>query len=111
MGTTDINLNANTMSSAFKNLLPALNRVLVRKADPITKTKSGLILSQSEKQNIGTIVAVGPGQFSESGSRVPVSYAVGNTVLLPDFAGQSVDLADGEFYLYRDTEILGELTN
>jgi len=97
------------MSTAFKKLLPALNRVLVKKAEPITKTKSGLILSTSEKINIGTIVAVGPGGMTDAGTRVPVSYAVGNTVLLPEFAGQQVDLAGGEYFLYRDTDVLGEL--
>lgn len=97
------------MSTAFKRLIPTLNRVLVRKADPITKTKSGLILSSAERQNIGTIVECGPGDFKNDGSRIPLSFKVGATVMLPEFSGQQVDLADGEYFLYRETDILGEL--
>merc|ERR1711976_469324 len=110
MGTDSI-LTQYDMSNAFKKLIPALNRVLIKKADPITKTKSGLILSQAETTNIGTVVAVGPGNLSDAGKRIPLEYSVGATVLLPDFGGQTVELADGEYHLFRDADLLGELKN
>ena len=99
------------MSQAFKRLIPSLNRILVRKAEPITKTASGLILSQEENQNTAEVVAVGPGNFDEAGRRIPIGVNIGDTVLLPDFGGQTIELADGEFYLYRDTDVLGVLEN
>jgi len=97
------------MSKAFRKLLPSLNRVLVRKAEPVTTTKSGLTLYTAEKSNIATIVAVGPGDFNSTGARVPVSYNVGAEVLLPQFDGQKVELQDGEYWLYRETDLLGSL--
>ena len=33
--------------------------------------------------------------------------AKGNTVMLPEYGGQSVKLGDKELFLYRDEEILG----
>jgi chaperonin GroES len=36
---------------------------------------------------------------------------LGNTVLLPEFGGQKVNLEEGEYYLYRDSELLGILEN
>lgn len=44
----------------FKRLVPLLNRVLVKKVEPVTKSKSGIIMStKGDQVNIGTIVAVG----------------------------------------------------
>ena len=97
------------MSSVFKRLLPSLNRVLVKKAEPVKKTASGIILSKGENSSIAEVVATGPGQFDDKGSRVPLTVKVGDTVLLPDFSGTKVELSEGEFYLYRDTDLLGTL--
>lgn len=97
------------MSQGFRRLIPSLNRILVRKAEPVTQTASGLILSQEENLNIGEIVEVGPGNFDDSGRRIALSVSIGDTVLLPDFGGQIVELEGGEFHLYRDTDILGVL--
>eukprot|EP00825_Cyclidium_porcatum_P039297 TRINITY_DN472_c0_g1_i4.p2 TRINITY_DN472_c0_g1~~TRINITY_DN472_c0_g1_i4.p2 ORF type:complete len:139 (+),score=37.49 TRINITY_DN472_c0_g1_i4:41-457(+) len=98
------------MASAFKKLLPTLNRILVKKFDIINKTKSGIILEKPQDTNhIAQVVAIGPGNISEQGKILPLSVKVGDTVLLPDFGGSKINLKDGEFFLYRDTEILGIL--
>ena len=41
--------------------------------------------------------------------REPISVQVGDSVLLPDYGGQKVDLGDKdkELFLYSDQEILG----
>jgi co-chaperonin GroES (HSP10) len=42
------------ISSTYKKLVPLLNRVLIRKAEPITKSKAGIIMStKGENANIG----------------------------------------------------------
>lgn len=97
------------MSQAFKKLLPSLNRILVKRPEPIQKTASGIILSKSSQPNIATVIAAGPGQFDEKGARIPMSIKVGDTVLLPDYSGTKVELAEGEYYLYRDSDVLGTL--
>lgn len=96
----------------FKKLVPLLNRVLVKKVEPVTKSKSGIIMSaKGEQINIGTIVAVGKGNLTEEGKMVPIQVQLGSTVLLPEFGGQKISLEDGEYFLYRDSEILGVLEN
>ena len=97
------------MSSTFKRLIPSLNRILVKRSEPIKKTASGIILSKNDQPNTAEVTAVGPGQFDDKGSRLPLSVKVGDIVLLPDFNGTKVELTDGEFFLYRDTDILGVL--
>jgi co-chaperonin GroES (HSP10) len=36
------------MSIAFKRLKPLLNRVVIQKAEPLTKTKGGILLPDSK---------------------------------------------------------------
>lgn len=98
---------------AFKSLKPLANRVVIKKVVAETKTKSGIILtsaSKGEQLNQGTVVAVGPGRRLENGTVQPISVQVGDTVLLPEYGGSKVTLADdNELYIYRDEDIMGTL--
>lgn len=54
------------------------------------------------------MIAVGPGRVTETGTKIPVSVSVGDTVLLPDYGGQTLKLGDEELSLFRDEDILGK---
>ena len=60
--------------------------------------------------NFGTVMAVGPGKPLESGEvRAPL-VQVGDTVLLPEYGGSKVVLADEqELFIYRDDDVMGTL--
>lgn len=97
---------------SFKTLRPLLNRVVIKKAEAMTKTKGGIILTsgKEEKLNIGTVIAVGPGKILEDGKTRPIMVKVGDTVLLPEYGGSKVILADEqELFIYRDDDIMGTL--
>lgn len=97
---------------AFKKLRPLMNRVLIKKTEPITKTKGGILLpeSKAEQLNFGTVIAVGPGKHLENGQLRPVFVKEGDTVLLPEYGGSKVTLGDEqEYYIYRDDDIMGTL--
>lgn len=92
-----------TGASNFKRLIPLLNRVLVKRVEPMVKSKTGIIMSaKGETVNIGTVVAIGKGNVTEEGWVIPIDLEVGSTILLPEFGGQKVILEDGDYYLYRD---------
>ncbi|KAK8582979.1 hypothetical protein V6N13_069745 [Hibiscus sabdariffa] len=91
-----------------KRLIPALNRVLVEKILPPSKTTSGILLPEkSTKLNSGKVVAVGPGAMDKEGKTIAVPFKEGDTVLLPEFGGSQVKLGDKEFCLYRDERYFG----
>ncbi|XWS63931.1 hypothetical protein CRYUN_Cryun06bG0143700 [Craigia yunnanensis] len=93
-----------------RRLIPTLNRVLVEKILPPSKTTAGILLPEkSTKLNSGRVVAVGPGAIDNEGKTIPVPFKEGDTVLLPEFGGTQVKLAEKEFHLYRDEDILGTL--
>jgi chaperonin GroES len=97
---------------AFKKLRPLMNRVLVKKAEPLTKTKGGILLPENRQDqlNFGVVIAVGPGRHLDNGQLKPVSVKEGETVLLPEYGGSKVTLGDEvEYYIYRDDDIVGTL--
>jgi chaperonin GroES len=94
-------------STVFKRILPTLNRVVIRKLEPQTKTASGIILQKSDTTNsFGTVIEVGPGLLNEEGKPIKLSVNVGDTVLLPDYGGVKVKLDNQELHLYKDSDIL-----
>jgi chaperonin GroES len=98
---------------AFKTLKPLLNRVVIKKAEALTKTKGGIILTSGKKDEhlaYGKVIAVGPGKVLENGSIRAVNVKVGDTVLLPEYGGSKVILeGEEEFFVYRDEDIMGTL--
>ncbi|KAL4394214.1 hypothetical protein AHAS_Ahas02G0129600 [Arachis hypogaea] len=59
--------------------------------------------------NSGKVIAVGPGLRGKDGNLIPLAVKEGDTVLLPEYGGTEVKLADKEYYLYRDEDIMGTL--
>lgn len=76
----------------------------------VPQTAGGIYLPDSKlgKTNEGEVVAVGPGRFTETGTRIPVNVVVGDTVLLPEYGGTTLTLDDEELSLFRDEDILGK---
>ncbi|ONK61487.1 uncharacterized protein A4U43_C08F30420 [Asparagus officinalis] len=101
-----------------KRLIPALNRVLVEKIVPPSKTTSGILLPEkTTKLNSGKVIAVGPGARSRDGNVIPVTVKEGDVVLLPEYGGTEVKLGDKDNALYMyvfnicvSTELLDFLT-
>lgn len=69
--------------SSFKKILPLLNRIVIRKLEPQTKTASGIIVSKPDTANYGVVLEAGPGVYGSEGKVIPTVVKVGDTVLLP----------------------------
>uniref|UniRef100_G3MNX1 10 kDa heat shock protein, mitochondrial n=1 Tax=Amblyomma maculatum TaxID=34609 RepID=G3MNX1_AMBMU len=93
-----------------KRLIPSLNRILIEKIVPPSKTTAGILLPEkTTKLNSGKVVAVGPGARTRDGDLIPVSVKEGDVVLLPEYGGTEIKLGDKEYQLFRDDDILGTL--
>jgi chaperonin GroES len=95
--------------SAFKKILPLLNRIVIRKLEPQTKTASGIIVSKPDTASYGVVLEAGPGVHDNGGKLIATVVKVGDTVLLPEYGGQKVKLNDQELYIYRDSEIVARV--
>jgi chaperonin GroES len=88
-------------------LNPLHDRVVVKRVDADTKTSSGLIIpdNSQEKPDQGTVLAVGAGRRTETGSIVPMSLNVNDRVLFGKFAGQVVKIKGEEVLILKEDEI------
>jgi chaperonin GroES len=88
-------------------LNPLHDRVVVKRTEPDTKTSSGIIIPDNvaEKPDQGVVLAVGTGRRTESGTLVPMSLNVDDTVLFGKFAGQLVKIKGEEMLILKEEEI------
>jgi len=98
------------MAGALKKFIPLFDRVLVQRLAAETKTKGGVLLPEKAQGKVleATVVAVGPGTATESGSVIAPSVKVGDQVLLPEYGGTKININDEEMFLFRDSDILGK---
>lgn len=92
--------------------MPLFDRVLIQRAEAVTKTKGGIVLPEKAQAKVlqGTVVAIGPGQRNDQGQHIPLSVKVGDVVLLPEYGGTKVELEDNkELHLFREADILAKL--
>jgi len=82
---------------------PLADRVLLQPVEAETTTASGLIIPDSakEKQQKGTVLAVGNGTKDE-----PMTVKVGDTVLYGKYAGTELILEGIEYLIMRESDIL-----
>ena len=85
------------------NIKPLADRVLIEPVEAETTTASGLIIPDSakEKQQKGTVLAVGNGTKDE-----PMTVKVGDTVLYGKYAGTELILEGSEYLIMRESDIL-----
>ncbi|EEW24662.1 co-chaperone GroES [Rhodobacter ferrooxidans] len=87
---------------------PLHDRVLVRRIEGEEKTKGGLIIPDTAKEKPieGEVVAVGPGGFNSTGSRLPMSVKVGDRVLFAKWGGTEIPYGGEELLCIKDAEII-----
>ena len=76
---------------------PLDDRVVVRPNEAEETTAGGIVLPDAakEKQQRGTVLAVGPGRLLDSGERSPISVKIGDQVLFGKYGGTEIEI-DGE---------------
>nr|UXW88014.1 heat shock protein 10 [Portunus trituberculatus] len=99
------------MAGMLRRFVPLFDRVLVQKAEVVTKTASGIFIPEKSQAKVltGKVVAVGEGLRTESGSVVAPAVSVGDEVLLPEFGGTKVTLEEKDYFLFRDSDILAKM--
>merc|ERR1711860_465005 len=90
-----------SVSGSLKRFIPLFDRILVQRAEAMTKTKGGIIIPEKSQGKVleGTVVAAGPGARNDKGDTVPLSIQVGDTVLLPEYGGTKLEIESKEYSL------------
>ena len=87
---------------------PLGDLVLIKEHDRVETTKSGIIIPDSVEGNYvyGDVIAVGPGLFSASGIKIPMTVKMGERVCLNKQNRNVIKLNEEEYILVRESEIL-----
>ena len=90
---------------------PMGDQVLLQEQEKKETTEGGIILvdgAYDEEFVYANVIAVGPGLFTQTGNRIPMSVTKGDTVLISknNLGGQKKVKFDGvEYILVREMEI------
>ncbi|CAO1621563.1 unnamed protein product [Parajaminaea phylloscopi] len=104
---------ASSTIRSITSVKPLLDRVLLQRFKPETKTSSGLFLPSSATSSPlpeASVIAVGPGAPNKDGVVTPTSVKAGDKVLLPSWGGQSIKVGEDEYLLVKDSEILAKIS-
>jgi chaperonin GroES len=89
-------------------LRPLGDKILIKRLEAETKTKSGIVLPDSakEKPKRGKILAVGDGKRLDSGERAPFNVKKGDEVIFTSYAGTEIKLDGEELMIMSEDDIL-----
>ncbi len=90
------------------NLKPLGSRVVVEPIEQEDVTASGIVLPETakEKPQRGKVLSIGPGDRDESGKRIQMDVAVGDTVLFAKYAGTEIKLDSKKLLILRESDLL-----
>lgn len=89
------------------NVKPLGDRIIIEAAPAETKTASGIYIPETaqEKPQYGTVVAVGPGRYADSGALIPMTVKAGDKVIYGKFAGQEFPIEGKDYLVMRESDV------
>jgi chaperonin GroES len=92
-------------------IVPLGDRVVLQLSDGLRVLKSGLIIPDNavERPQEGTVIAVGPGRFTDQGVRVPIEVERGDIVLFSRYGGVELQKGEDEFLVISTQDILARV--
>ena len=92
---------------------PLADRVVVKPLEETEQMKGGLYIPDTakEKPQQGEVVAVGPGRISDDGKRIDPEVKEGDRVLYGKYSGTEVSVADENYLILRESDVLAIVAN
>ena len=89
-------------------LRPLGDKILVKRVEAESKTKSGIVLPDTakEKPKRGKVLSVGEGKRLYSGERAPVNVKKGDEVIFASYAGTEIKLDGEEVLILTEDDVL-----
>lgn len=89
-------------------LRPLGDKILVKRVEAETTTKSGIVLPDTakEKPKRGKVLAIGDGKRLDNGERAPFAVKKGDEVLFTSYAGTEVKIDGEELLIMSEEDVL-----
>ncbi|RJQ27478.1 co-chaperone GroES [Candidatus Parcubacteria bacterium] len=99
---------AKTSTQNTNKINPLFSNVLIKPLEAEEKTASGILLPDTakEKPQIGLIMAVGEGDITPKGEKVPMVVKVGQKVMYKKWGGNEIKVGTEEWIIIEQKEIL-----
>jgi chaperonin GroES len=94
------------------NLQPLEDRIVVRPAEAVETTVSGLVIPDTakEKPQQGEVLAVGPGRRAEnSGELIAMELAAGDTVVYSKYGGTEITVDGEDVLILSSRDVLAKV--
>jgi chaperonin GroES len=91
------------------NLKPLDDRIVVEPSEAEERTASGLVIPDTakEKPQQGTVLAVGPGRWSDDeGKHFPINIKVGDVVLYSKYGGTEITHGGKDLLILSSRDVL-----
>src|SRR5512143_2749611 len=89
-------------------LKPLNDKILLKRVEAESKTKSGIVLPETakEKPKRGTVIAVGDGKLLDDGTRAKFQVKKGDEGIFASSAGTEVKIDNEEYLILSEDEVL-----
>lgn len=93
---------------AKNSIQPLFGNVLVKPLEAETKTASGILLPDTAKKEstVGEIMAIGPGEVTPKGEKVPMVVKVGQKIMYKKWGGNEIKVGNEEWTIIDQKDIL-----
>ncbi|HSJ16073.1 MAG TPA: co-chaperone GroES [Longimicrobiales bacterium] len=95
-------------TAASTQIQPLADRIVIKPLEDTEQMRGGLYIPDTakEKPQQGEVVAVGPGKMSDDGKRIPAEVKAGDRVLYGKYSGTEVTVADEQYLILRESDVL-----
>ena len=93
------------------NVKPLEDRIVVKPLEAEEKSRGGIIIPDNakEKSQKGTVVAVGPGKFSDTGVQIKMTLNLDDIVLFEKYSGTEITIEKEKYLIMREKDVLAVL--
>lgn len=93
------------------NLVPLGNHIVVKPSEEMSKSAAGILLpdKKEERPQKGIVIAVGPGLVKENGDLLPMSVAIGDTVIFKKYSPDEIELEGEKVLVLSESDVLAKL--
>jgi chaperonin GroES len=95
-------------TAAATKIQPLADRIVIKPLEETEQMRGGLYIPDTakEKPQQGEVVAVGPGKVDDNGKRIAPEVKVGDKVLYGKYSGTEVTVADEQYLILREGDVL-----
>ena len=94
-----------------RQLIPLFDKIVIKPKEESEQTYGNLVIPDlgKEKPEMGEVIAVGEGFYTQNGFFIETKLQPGQVVLVPKFGAQMISLDGEDFMICKESDVLAIL--